>query len=159
MTALAALGCDPTATGDDIDVLGGASLGTIGYSNDGGLYMAIKAQGAISQYELCFIAAGFEAIPKGTNATAYGRPCCIPQLDISDDEYGWGLVAGAGRVRTDGGVANNNGFQLDTTNEELDTAAAGGDPVIVGMVATGADGANDGPMICMFPSVGAELNT
>lgn len=155
---LQALGCDPTAKGQSIDDIGGAALGSIGYSEDGRLWIAVQANGAVSQYELCFLGGGFQATPKGTNVTGYGRPCAVPQQAFADNDYGWMLIAGEGRVRTDGSVASGDGLELNATDEELDTAAAGATPIINGMVATGDDGADDGPVLVMFPSVGTGVS-
>ena len=82
-------------------------------------------------------------------------PVCIPQVALANNEYGWALVYGKGRVRTDGGVAAASGFGLSGTNEELDSASAGAE-TIAGMVALKADDANDGEVFLQFPAVSTD---
>ena len=155
--SLAALGCDPEAKGDSIGDIGGFSLGQLGFSPDGGMYVAIRAGAAISQYEACFIGANMDAVPNAQITNRRGVPICIPQIALADNEYGWGLVFGIGRTRTDGGVAAASGFGLSGTNEELDSASAGAE-TIAGMVALKADSANDGLVFLMFPAVSTDTS-
>lgn len=150
--ALAAFGCDPTQKGKKLSDIGGAALGQLAFSTENGIYMAIRANGSVAQYETCFINAGFDATPNATTNRNRGVPICIPQVALSDDDYGWGLVYGVGRVRTDGAVTSNSGLALSSTDQELDTAASTLN-VISGLVAFGADGAHDGPVFAMFPAV------
>ena len=156
--SLAALGCNPEASGPSIDDIGGAALGQLGFSASGGMYVAIRAGAAISKYEACFIGAGMDAIPNAQISSRRGVPVCVPQVALANNEYGWALVYGIGRVRTDGSVAAADGFGLSGTNdEELDTASAGAE-TIAGMVALAADGANDGPVFLQFPAVSTDTS-
>ena len=147
---LAALGCNPEATGASLDDLGGASLGTLGYSSDGGIYMCIRAKGDVAQYAGCVLQDSFQANQVTTTYGDIGATICIPQVAIADDDYGWGLVAGKGRVHTDG---------TGTANESMGTSATAGQihgttsNVIGGMHLTKADGSNDGECIVMFPAI------
>ena len=149
-----ALGCNPKSTGNRLDEIGGSALGALAISADGGMYLAVRAAGSITQYEPCYLGGNLEATPKGTSRGNKGVPIVVPQIAIADNEYFWGLVAGFGRARTDGNVESGQGFQLSTTNEELDTSASG--VIVNGMVATANDGPQHGPMFCLFPSVGAD---
>ena len=155
--SLAALGCNPEASGHSIDDLGGAALGQLGFSPAGGMYVAIRAGAAISQYEACFIGANMDAIPNAQIVNRRGVPVCVPQVALENNEYGWALVYGIGRVRTDGGVAAASGFGLSSTNEELDSASAAAE-TIAGMVALKADDANDGLVFLMFPAVSTDTS-
>lgn len=158
--ALAALGCSPTKTWTDASHSGGAGTGNLGYSPDGGMYVCFRANGAVAQYEPVFLdrtdSDGYlNGTPKGSTASKRGVPIAIPQVALADNEFGWGLVYGTGRVRTDGGVSQGEGFGLSSTDEELDTASAG-DETVAGLVATTDDSANDGPVFAMFPSVSTD---
>ena len=44
--SLAALGCNPEAKGASLADIGGAALGTLAYSPDGGMYIAVRSDGA-----------------------------------------------------------------------------------------------------------------
>ena len=98
MTGFAAMGCNPQQKSDSLDDIGGARLGTLAYSPDGGMYMAIRAGAAITQYDLCQIEGNFD-INRGLAADSVGSSYCVPQIALSDDDYGWGLVFGTGLVR------------------------------------------------------------
>lgn len=150
---LAAMGCDPTATGPDLSDLGGARLGQLGYSNDDAIYLAIRANGAISQYETCFIDSDYRATGKGTSTEQRGVPVCIPQVALADNDYGWGLVYGHGRARTAADATSRRGFALSSTDEELEDAS---DTlrVVTGIVNFGDTGAHDSQIFAIFPSVG-----
>ena len=155
--SLAALGCNPEHSGHSLADIGGAALGQLGFSAAGEMYVAIRAGAAISKYEACFIGAGMDAIPNAQLTSRRGVPVCVPQVALANNEYGWGLVYGIGRVRTDGGVAAASGFGLSGTNEELDSASAGAE-TIAGMVALKADDANDGEVFLQFPAVSTDTS-
>ena len=152
--SFAAMGCRPGQTWARADGSDGpgASPGDLAYSSDSGVYLCVKAQGAVTQYDACVLQGIYEAKP-ATDATAHpGTPVCVPQTAIADNHYGWGLVAGKGRVRTDGGVPAGRGYSFNTPAGVLDVHG-GSTGEIGGMYATEADGSTGGPMICMFPSV------
>ena len=61
--SLAALGCNPEETRTEAE----HGLGTLGYSNDGGIYRYVKAQGAIERWGACVIRGLWEAAPLTTS--------------------------------------------------------------------------------------------
>ena len=144
--SLAALGCDPTLTTSDAEF----ELGTLGYSSDGGIYVYVKAQGAIEQWGACIIRARFQALPVTTSNGTAGGNIVIPQVAIPDDDYGWAMVQGTGRVRTDGSGTASEAMGTHTVAGELQGTTTN---LVAGIILTANDTANDGPMICMFPKI------
>ena len=71
--SLAALGCNPEHKGASLEDIGGASLGQLGFSPDGGMYIAIRAGGAISRYEACFIGGGLRCRAEWYSHESAGR--------------------------------------------------------------------------------------
>ena len=119
----------------------------------GRTYVYVQANGAIEKWGACIVRGAWQATPGTTTNASTGLPVCIPQVAIPDNSYGWGLVAGTGRSRTGGAVTNNNGLAFSGTAGELINAAGTDD--LVGAVATANDGANDGPVLLWYPSVGS----
>ena len=144
--SIAALGCDPTRT----TTVAEFDLGTLGNSNDNGVYVYVKAQGAIEQWGACIIRALWEALPVTTNNGTAGGNLVIPQIAFADNYYGWAMVEGTGRVRTDGSGTASEALGTHTVAGELQGTTTN---LCAGIILTAADTANDGPMICMFPKI------
>ena len=120
--ALAALGCNPTATGDSLDDIGGVALGTLAFSPAGGMYIAVKADGAIAQYDACVMEGGYAIDQLNAGAADIGNVICIPQVAIADDEYGWALIFGTGTARAGAAVAVGGQVSAHATDGRLDDA-------------------------------------
>ena len=125
-------------------------LGTLGYSNDGGLYVYVRAQGAIVQWGACIVRVRWDALQVTTSNGTAGGNIVIPQFAIPDDDYGWAMVQGTGRVRTDGTGTASEALGTHTIAGELQGTTTN---LVAGIILTAADSANDGPMICMFPKI------
>ena len=154
---LGSMGCNPDQTWQRADGADGpgATLGSLGYSHGGGLFLCVHASGAIRKWSACYLHGNYRAT-EGTDTDARpGVPVVIPQIAIANNHYGWALVAGQGRVRSDGAVRSGHGYSFtNAANKEgeLDEHA-GTTGWLGGMFATANDGANDGPCILMFPTV------
>ena len=144
--SLAALGCNPDRTTTVAEFV----LGTLGYSNDGGIYAYVHAQGAIDKWGACIIRALWEALPVTTNNGTAGGNIVIPQIAFADNDFGWAMVQGTGRVRTDGSGTASEALGTHTVSGELQGTTTN---LVAGILLTAADSANDGPMICMFPKI------
>ncbi len=131
--SLAALGCNPTLTGPSLEDIGGVTLGTIAYSPDSGIYIAVRANQAITRYDLCSIIRSNFDIDQASGALEAGITLCIPQVAMANDEYGWALVFGRGLVRAsaaaivaaDSGSASISGTAGQVADAS-DTDAVGG---------------------------------
>ena len=121
--SLAALGCNPEHKGATLADIGGAALGTLAYSPPGGLYIAIRAAGAIGQYDPCFMEGGYDIDQVATGATHVGKPVCIPQVALADNEYGWALIAGDGLCQTDGALVAGAQVNISSAGHLNDGAA------------------------------------
>ena len=150
--SLAALGCDPEQTWTEADGTDGPGigLGTIGYSPDGGMYLCVQAKAAISQYDACVLQDTFRANPLTTTNGDIGATVCFPQVAMANHSYGWGLVAGKGRVNTDGTGAANESMGTSGTAGQIHGSTSN---VLGGMHLTKADGASNGECIVMFPTI------
>ena len=149
--SLAALGCDPTATGDSLSDIGDVALGTLGYSPAGGLYIAVQADGAIAAAEICTLEPNFE-IDQGDENTVVGATLCIPQVAIADDAYGWALIFGSGKVQaTNAAITASIYARLGDAGE---VSTGDGTDSIAGMLLPADAGTTDGRLVdCMviFP--------
>lgn len=165
--SLAALGCNPehkwtiTGSGQAAKVGGenpqnAVALGTFGYSPDGGVYVCIQAQGSVVQYGACVIRGAFEAAELDTGNDTLGQMICIPQVALADNEYGWGLVLGAGRVQAGANCAANARLEATGTDGRVDDTNTNNVPTIVGLQLSAARGstAGDAPCIACWPSMG-----
>ena len=127
--ALAAMGCNPSDHGSSLEDIGGASLGTLAFSPDGGLYVAIRAQGAVIEGGVCAIKGDWDVDPitTTTNTAAAGvESLCVVQEALADNDYGWGLVFGNGVVNVAASCAANTALHATTTAGRVDDAASVG---------------------------------
>ena len=139
------LGCNPNETFESASDLP-LPLGTRATSGTGE-YVLIQAQGAITQYDLCAIVAGYEADPLNTTGAAGKSNACIPQVAIADNHYGWGLVTGKGKVRAAASCAANVALYTTGTAGVVDDTSTSG--IISGLVLTEAAPAGGGDMDCI----------
>lgn len=58
--SLAAIGCNPTFTGSNIEV-GGLALGTEAFSHNAGKFVLLQAAEAITAFRMCVFAPGWQA--------------------------------------------------------------------------------------------------
>lgn len=153
--SLAALGCNPehkwtvTGTGANQKFAGSnptsaAEPGTLAYSPDGGLYMCVRAKGAVVQYAACVLEDAWEAV-EITNTSDNGAIVVVPQVALADDEYGWGLIHGSGQVLVLANALANATLGASATANHLDDQ--GGD-VIAGIYLTAGRGGSNGPAPC-----------
>ena len=129
--SLAALGCNPSQTGDSLADVGGHNPGTLAYSPDGGLYMLVKAQGAITAGALCKIVRSsgeteIEAQELNTAGATHGFSLCIPQVAIADNAYGWALVFGHGTVEAGAVAVSAEELSTTTTLGRVDDTDSNG---------------------------------
>ncbi len=95
--SLAALGCNPNQSGPSLEDIGGVTLGTLAFSPDGGLYVAVQAGQVISPYACAAISGDWELRAMDLSDDAnLSMAICFPQVRIENDAYGWGLVFGNG---------------------------------------------------------------
>ena len=104
-----AMGCNPQEPGSSLEAIGGFALGSLIHSPDGNVYICVQADGAIAQYDLCALEAGFQIDQAGTGDAA-GSQYCIPQVAMSNNQYGWALICGSGRVKASGAAVTNSNF-------------------------------------------------
>lgn len=149
MTGFAALGCNPEDTGASLDDIGAASLGTLAYSPKG-IYIALQADGAITQGQLTLIQGNWQG--KVEVVSVDGAPVCFPQVAVTDDHYFWGLVLGSGTGLA--GEAITAGARLyagSTAGDLVDTA---GTRHLTGVSATAAAANNaQVPIAVVWPHV------
>ena len=118
------LGCNPNETFESASDLP-LPLGTRATSGTGE-YVLIQAQGAVTQYALCVILAGYEAAQATTTNVANNSNACIPQVALADNHYGWGLVSGKGKVRGAASCAANAALYTTATAGVVDDASTNG---------------------------------
>ena len=78
-----------------------------------------RAQGAIAQWAACIVRVRWDALQVTTSNGTAGGNIVIPQFAIADDEYGWAMVQGTGRVRTDGSGTASEALGTHTIAGEL----------------------------------------
>ena len=119
------MGCNPafTWTVDSLGAVGGDNpdhaqrLGTLGFSPGGGMYVAVKAMGAVAKGGFCLLKERFEVQAATTSLATHAFSCAIPQVALADDEYGWALVWGDGDVI---------GLAIAANAQELSTSGTAG---------------------------------
>lgn len=114
MTGFAALGCNPEDKGTSLSDLGGAALGTVAYSPDGTMYIAIRAAGSLSANQACHMEGNFD-IDQAEGGSNVGLPIVFPQQAFADNEYGWAAIAGECNALTDGGVSAGHNLAISGT--------------------------------------------
>ena len=148
------MGCNPEETWADAALA--PPVGTVGTKGDDE-YVLVKAKGAITQYDCCIITGKGEA-DQATSALADDSyPLCVPQVAIADDNYGWGLIKGDGRVNAANSCAADTSLSTTANAGIVDDADTAGR--ISGMMLTSAQvadrtaqGANLwAPMWCFNP--------
>ena len=117
------LGCNPEQTWDS--AADAPAVGTVAPVGDKE-FVLVKAGAAITQYDCCIIRRTGEAMPATTTLADDSYPLCVPQVEIADDDYGWGLIKGAGKVNTDGAVANNSNLSTTAETGEVDDVDSAG---------------------------------
>ena len=110
----------------------------------------MQAKNAVDQYDACVLQDTFRANPLTSNNGDIGATVCILQVALANHSYGWGLVAGKGRVHTDGTGTANESMGTTTTAGRIHGTTSN---VIGGMHLTKADGSSDGECIVMFPHI------
>ena len=147
--SLAAIGCNPIFTWT-LDATGGVGgdnpdhaqrLGTIGYAPGGGMYVVVKAMGAIDKGGFCLLKERFEVQQATTARATHAFSCAIPQVELADNEYGWALVWGEGSVV--GAAIAANAQELSTSGtagrvDDTDTAGRIGGLIPLNSAATTA---------------------
>ena len=149
--SLAALGCNPEDHGANLSDIGGHALGTLAFSPAGGIYVAIRANGAITANVACALSPSFDVATVNTG-DPQGTSYCVPQVGLADNDYGWALIAGRGQVRTTGAVTEADGraasIQANGVMEDRD-----GTDDIAGFLLTAntATGTRNNGCFLMFP--------
>ena len=123
--SLAAIGCNPsfTWTLDANGVVAGDNpdhaqrVGTVGYSHSGGMFLAVRAMGAVVKGGFCLLKGDFEVQQATTTLATHAFSCAIPQVALDDDEFGWALVFGHGDVK---------GLAIASASQELSTSGTAG---------------------------------
>lgn len=117
------LGCNPEQTwANRHDAPEVGTTGGVGEAE----YVVVRADGAIDAGEACIIHKTGEAQPVTTTIADDSYPLCIPQVDIGDNEYGWGLVKGAGQLQVGASCAANTSLATTATAGQLDDADTAG---------------------------------
>ena len=125
----AATGCNPNETWTKTDGTEGpgVSVGTLAYSPDGGMYVCIKADGAIGAGEACYVKNSsweIDEVASGGSQFETGQTICFPQVALADNEYGWGLVYGEGEFHVAASCAANVALYSSGTAGRMDDASA-----------------------------------
>ena len=97
--SLLAMGCDPEQKWENADGSDGpgARLGALAYSPSSGMYVCVQAAEHIAQYAVCLITGDFQLRElDATDDVNIPDQCCFPQVGLSNNDYGWGLVWGHG---------------------------------------------------------------
>ena len=155
--SLAALGCNPSDRGSSLEDIGGIALGTLAYSDDGGIYQAVQAKGAIVQYAAVVIQDNWEAAELDTGNDSVGQLLGVAQQAFSDNQYGWVLVSGSGQVLAAASCAANAGLQATAVDGTVDDTTTATIAFIAGLQLRTARPASAGAAncICRFPVLGS----
>ena len=92
--SIAFLGCNPEQRWADSDKQYAPKLGTIGASDDGGLFMAVHADGTIAVNRICRVINNYEAAAADQANRAIGNALGVATSAFADNEYGWIQVYG-----------------------------------------------------------------
>ena len=123
----------------------------LGADDRGNVYICAQASGAIPDYEMCFINQSGQAI-KATTANGddeIGSAMGACQITLADDEFGWFLIFGVGRVDVGASCAADSLLYTTTTGGRLDDAA-GSNMKIIGIHLTTARGTGNGDAPCVM---------
>ena len=147
--SLAALGCNPSLVSTSAEL----ALGTLGYSNDGGLYVYLQAAADLSIGAACVIQGNWQGVEitttNGTEAARIG----IVQVAVDDDEYGWGLVYGSGNLLVNASCAASVQLYTTATGGQLDDTATAIHITGAQLTTARGSGAGIAPVAVQWPSV------
>ena len=116
--SLAALGCNPEDTGASLDDVGGHQPGTLAFSPDGGLYCLFQAGEAIAQYDTCLVYGAWRVRPLDVaDDHSASTMLCIPQVEVANAHYAWGLVFGNGTASASADMAASVTQLFPSTDE------------------------------------------
>ena len=144
--SLAATGCNPDHRWTiSSGLIGGdnptsaVALGTLGYSNDGGLFVCIQAGGAISVNKLISIQAGWQGLQRDNADIIHGTRLGVSTDAFADNEYGWLQVFGTAQVKAGAAVTAGAALNLDGSETgDVINDAAQATPSILGIHAVAA---------------------
>lgn len=148
--SLAALGCNPNhrwtissgvAGGDN--PTSAVALGSLGYSNDGGIFVCVQASGAIGANKLISIQPGWQAIQRDSADIVHGTSLGASSDAFADDEYGWLQIFGVAALTAGAAVGAGVALQLDAaeTGDVIPATAATPECLGVHAIAAIADNA------------------
>ena len=142
------LGCNPEQTWDKAS--DAPALGTTSVAGDN-TYVLVQADGDVSAGAFCIVTKHFEVDEATTTLADDSYPCCIPQVAIDDDEFGWGLIEGTGMVEVNTNCAADVSLATTGTAGRIDDADTAGR--LSGIMLTTARGGSAGlaPMSCFRP--------
>lgn len=137
-----ALGVDFTRTySGSEEVESGFTLGSRAQDDAGNVYVFIRAQGAISAYDVIEMDSGYDCPP----LSGAGVATFVAQTAIADNYYGWVLAQGVGSAAAASAVAADDQLaRLTNGSGQLVTAAAATGATFA--IATAADTANVAPI-------------
>jgi hypothetical protein len=129
----------------------GAGFGArqLGADDKGNVYIAGQAAGAIGQYD--FVAVDHVGQIRKKNDTAeadMGRTLGSMAIALADNEWGWVLACGVGRVNVVTAAAANVMLYTTATDGRLDDTAA--NQKILGIQLTTARGSGNGDAPCVM---------
>ena len=143
--------CDPGEAHSEAEF----TLGQLGADGDGNIYRYFRANGAIAQYAAVEIEASYHS--SDTNARAsnanFGQPVGVVQAALADDEYGWALVNGKGRVLAKASAGAYAQMYDHSTDGYIEDATSTNASSIGGLVLSTARGSSDGnaPCVAIWP--------
>lgn len=139
---MAGINLDATSTDKEF-ALGTEVCGTDSSGNYSAIYMYVRADAAITQYDAVKIDDDYECTPittaiSGAEPTAVG----IAQVAFADAEYGWVVVKGSGTVNVLSSAAADVKLYTTTTAGSLDDTAT---DLVQGVKLTAAESSGTAP--------------
>ena len=143
--SLAALGCNPSHRWTvNAGVVGGsnptssAEPGALAYSPDGGLFVCVRAGGAINPFKLISIEGGFQANERNGQSLIHGVRMGASTEEFAAGEYGWLQVWGVAALTAGGAIGANVPLNLDNAEAGDVVPATAATPEILGLFSIGA---------------------
>lgn len=148
MSGFIGLGCNPTQREDSLADLGGVALGSMGYSDDGGMFIAVQADGAIAEGDLVQIENGFQ-IDQATTSSPLGSIIAVATAAFANNEYGWVQVYGNCQVQVHSG-SNHAASNRVSIGDDGEISSSSSDSDAVAGVLTSASSGSDGRLTDCF---------
>lgn len=141
---------------DEASDIGLFPLNARGLDVDGNEYIYVQASGAVAQYNAVNIDPDGQAanLTKALHDSGFADLVGAPQVGLTDNQYGWALIWGAGRVIVGANCSANDDLYTTGTAGRLDDTSSSQTEVVRIMLTSGrGSGVGDAPCLMRYPGL------